>query len=147
MGFHWEFDDAENTSFLGTSGGWFSVQERTGVGGPLVRTLTGITWEENFENKTCTALGTSCNPNTSGSEDYWFSHSATVSFPVGHSLLIQSLSFDSVAGDLPALLFDTTIAEVTNIADLSLTMVLLPPAVWSFGSGLVGLLGLARRKH
>ena len=63
-----------------------------------------------------------------------------------------SFSFNSgtTSGQVPLSIIDTTRAfggDDFALDDISLTAVPVPPAVWLFGSGLLGLIGVSKRKN
>ncbi len=62
---------------------------------------------------------------------------------------LRIASFDSTVGELT---FDNdgnlyTIDNVDNLSIIKLSAVPIPAAIWLFGSGLIGLIGIARRKR
>ena len=76
------------------------------------------------------------------SQDIWNSYSGT--FTLGAGVTAYTLQFAAVCGAANTCTTDYYFDNVSVMADVSAVPV--PAAVWLFGSGLLGLVGVARRK-
>ena len=72
---------------------------------------------------------------------------STLTSEVGFSVLSYSFTSDSIIVITDGYLVNDIEGQVfTAIFDIQTSVVPVPPAVWLFGSGLIGLIGVARRK-
>ncbi len=122
-----------------------SGQSNQGAGLPLQGFGTGCTGSEmghlyNVDGITAAAPGPFSNVQSDQSDLYW--SGTELAFGTNNAWFFNMDIGDQVAGDKVNNLF----AWAVQSGDVSASVVPVPAAVWLFGSGLLGLVGVARRK-
>jgi hypothetical protein len=120
-----------------TGGIWQAIKEVDGVGGNHANRNSD--WRIRINDTVLTS------GNLSGSDSFTSSSPFDLLTGSGGAAAITDLSVSM--GDIIALEFISPTSFATfNGVDLTITAVPVPTAIWLFGSGLLGLVGIARRK-